>query len=96
MAFYSYLSTKIIIAFITKSYQDLFGVRSYINADFFAVFIEERSTYFPITYMGAYHNYAGVSIQYVQKCLIVLELEMIFVCHPTADGYFVINICPSR
>ena len=33
MAFYSYLSTKIIIAFITKSYQDLFGVRSYINAD---------------------------------------------------------------
>ena len=34
MAFYSYLSTKIIIAFITKSYQDLFGVRSYINAYF--------------------------------------------------------------
>lgn len=34
MAFYSYLSTKIIIAFITKSYQDLFGVRSYINANF--------------------------------------------------------------
>ena len=33
MAFYSYLSTKIIIAFITKSYQDLFGVRSYINAN---------------------------------------------------------------
>lgn len=33
MAFYSYLSTKIIIAFITKSYQNLFGVRSYINAD---------------------------------------------------------------
>ena len=32
MAFYSYLSTKIIIAFITKSYQNLFGVRSYINA----------------------------------------------------------------
>lgn len=32
MAFYSYLSTKIIIEFITKSYQDLFGVRSYINA----------------------------------------------------------------
>jgi len=35
MAFYSYLSTKIIIAFITKSYQDLFGVRSYINAEIF-------------------------------------------------------------
>ena len=35
MAFYSYLSTKIIIAFITKSYQDLFGVRSYINAFLF-------------------------------------------------------------
>lgn len=35
MAFYSYLSTKIIIAFITKSYQDLFGVRSYINAYLF-------------------------------------------------------------
>lgn len=34
MAFYSYLSTKIIIAFITKSYKDLFGVRSYINAIF--------------------------------------------------------------
>lgn len=32
MAFYSYLSTKIIMAFITKSYQNLFGVRSYINA----------------------------------------------------------------
>lgn len=37
MAFYSYLSTKIIIAFITKSYQDLFGVRSYINALFFQI-----------------------------------------------------------
>lgn len=37
MAFYSYLSTKIIIAFITKSYQDLFGVRSYINAFFYAL-----------------------------------------------------------
>lgn len=35
MAFYSYLSTKIIIAFITKSYQDLFGVRSYINANYY-------------------------------------------------------------
>ena len=35
MAFYSYLSTKIIIAFITKSYQDLFGVRSYINAYYY-------------------------------------------------------------
>ena len=35
MAFYSYLSTKIIImTFITKSYQNLFGVRSYINAFF--------------------------------------------------------------
>lgn len=34
MAFYSYLSTKIIMAFITKSYQNLFGVRSYINAYF--------------------------------------------------------------
>ena len=34
MAFYSYLSTKIIImTFITKSYQNLFGVRSYINAN---------------------------------------------------------------
>lgn len=36
MAFYSYLSTKIIIAFITKSYQDLFGVRSYINAIYYS------------------------------------------------------------
>lgn len=36
MAFYSYLSTKIIIAFITKSYQDLFGVRSYINALYYS------------------------------------------------------------
>lgn len=35
MAFYSYLSTKIIMAFITKSYQNLFGVRSYINAKFY-------------------------------------------------------------
>lgn len=35
MAFYSYLSTKIIMAFITKSYQNLFGVRSYINAYYF-------------------------------------------------------------
>lgn len=38
MAFYSYLSTKIIIAFITKSYQNLFGVRSYINAKFISDF----------------------------------------------------------
>ena len=35
MAFYFYLSTKIIMVFITKSYQDLFGVRSYINAIFY-------------------------------------------------------------
>lgn len=35
MAFYFYLSTKIIMVFITKSYQDLFGVRSYINAYFY-------------------------------------------------------------
>ena len=35
MAFYFYLSTKIIMVFITKSYQDLFGVRSYINALFY-------------------------------------------------------------
>ena len=40
MAFYSYLSTKIIMAFITKSYQNLFGVRSYINA----------APIFPLTY----------------------------------------------
>lgn len=39
MAFYSYLSTKIIIAFITKSYQDLFGVRSYINA---LIYLEKK------------------------------------------------------
>lgn len=39
MAFYSYLSTKIIIAFITKSYQDLFGVRSYINAVFYLLYL---------------------------------------------------------
>lgn len=39
MAFYSYLSTKIIImTFITKSYQNLFGVRSYINAKIFQFF----------------------------------------------------------
>ncbi len=37
MAFYSYLSIKIIMAFITKSYQNLFGVRSYINAIFFPI-----------------------------------------------------------
>lgn len=37
MAFYSYLSTKIIMAFITKSYQDLFGVRSHINAKFIPI-----------------------------------------------------------
>lgn len=35
MAFYSYLSTKIIMTFITKSYQNLFSVRSYINASNF-------------------------------------------------------------
>lgn len=45
MAFYSYLSTKIIMAFITKSYQNLFGVRSYINAIFFAHFCS-RFQYF--------------------------------------------------
>lgn len=37
MAFYFYLSTKIIMVFITKSYQDLFGVRSYINAIFYVL-----------------------------------------------------------
>ena len=37
MAFYFYLSTKIIMVFITKSYQDLFGVRSYINALFLLI-----------------------------------------------------------
>ena len=47
MAFYSYLSTKIIIAFITKSYQDLFGVRSYINA--FAIILITK-TYFDNIY----------------------------------------------
>lgn len=41
MAFYSYLSTKIIIAFITKSYQDLFGVRSYINAKYLNSFLSK-------------------------------------------------------
>lgn len=45
MAFYSYLSTKIIIAFITKSYQDLFGVRSYINAK---INLSGKSGYFVI------------------------------------------------
>lgn len=43
MAFYSYLSTKIIIAFITKSYQDLFGVRSYINALYLQVLRDTAS-----------------------------------------------------
>ena len=43
MAFYSYLSTKIIIAFITKSYQDLFGVRSYINA--FDIYLDEKKVF---------------------------------------------------
>lgn len=43
MAFYSYLSTKIIIAFITKSYQDLFGVRSYINASNFNLLFSKQS-----------------------------------------------------
>ena len=43
MAFYSYLSTKIIMAFITKSYQNLFGVRSYINADSYTFIIEYPS-----------------------------------------------------
>ena len=38
MAFYFYLSTKIIMVFITKSYQDLFGVRSYINAFYYGEF----------------------------------------------------------
>ena len=49
MAFYSYLSTKIIIAFITKSYQDLFGVRSYINA----INGERGSNYYcPLSFIG--------------------------------------------
>lgn len=42
MAFYFYLSTKIIMVFITKSYQDLFGVRSYINA------INNMNTFYPL------------------------------------------------
>ena len=46
MAFYSYLSTKIIMAFITKSYQNLFGVRSYINAIFINT-IYEFSLFIP-------------------------------------------------
>lgn len=45
MAFYSYLSTKIIIAFITKSYQDLFGVRSYINALFYLIILIIRTNF---------------------------------------------------
>ena len=43
MAFYFYLSTKIIMVFITKSYQDLFGVRSYINANKKATWCKIRS-----------------------------------------------------
>lgn len=46
MAFYSYLSTKIIIAFITKSYQNLFGVRSYINAKVISLYKQDS----PIVY----------------------------------------------
>ena len=56
MAFYSYLSTKIIIAFITKSYQDLFGVRSYINAIFLFVHEQEDSCTLPL----ATHKYCQV------------------------------------
>ena len=47
MAFYFYLSTKIIMVFITKSYQDLFGVRSYINAIHFDICSGLRSAYIP-------------------------------------------------
>lgn len=50
MAFYSYLSTKIIIAFITKSYQDLFGVRSYINALIFCYFLLLRINLISVIY----------------------------------------------
>lgn len=46
MAFYSYLSTKIIIAFITKSYQDLFGVRSYINAKKICISLQKSNLLF--------------------------------------------------
>ena len=42
MAFYFYLSTKIIMVFITKSYQDLFGVRSYINAQTYYELIQNK------------------------------------------------------
>lgn len=42
MAFYFYLSTKIIMVFITKSYQDLFGVRSYINALFGTRYLKKK------------------------------------------------------
>ena len=46
MAFYFYLSTKIIMVFITKSYQDLFGVRSYINACKNLFLCNKRQEYF--------------------------------------------------
>ena len=58
MAFYSYLSTKIIIAFITKSYQDLFGVRSYINA---IIKLNENPRYWHIMYdkyRNVYYRFA--------------------------------------
>lgn len=45
MAFYFYLSTKIIMVFITKSYQDLFGVRSYINAKYILPMRKQNSGY---------------------------------------------------
>ena len=71
MAFYSYLSTKIIIAFITKSYQDLFGVRSYINA--FAIILITK-TYFDNIYatpIKLFFKWAG------HNTIIILGLSQI-------------------
>lgn len=59
MAFYSYLSTKIIIAFITKSYQDLFGVRSYINA--FLIHFHTPPLILSSHYLSAYEYYPWTS-----------------------------------
>ena len=49
------------VLFQNLLYPFVFGVK-HDDIDLFAIFIEERSAYFPVAHMGANHNYSGVSV----------------------------------
>lgn len=99
MAFYSYLSTKIIImTFITKSYQNLFGVRSYINAN---VFIKGRCKNLLLTSSG--QNIYPEEIEsklnnmpYVSESLIILQQDkLVGLIYPDSDDAFAHGLSQS-